>query len=156
MKHLYSAWNDYFLCTDSLYCFMKSFTEGLRRLSVWWFGNSSFFRRAASFFIPFFVFSLFAYGIKSLRVHKFRLWDLDALGFIIFLELFVLGIMKKYPFTGQRITLFFAPFVFYLIVKGINSLNSKKALCMSLRVFYACFLLVCSLNSLLVYLKLYN
>ncbi|MBL7196763.1 MAG: hypothetical protein ISS47_01540 [Candidatus Omnitrophica bacterium] len=153
---LFLYWNDYFLCSDSLYCFIKAFGEGLRRLSVWWFGNSRFFRRAASFFIPFFVFSLFGYGIRSLRNNKFKLWDIDALGLIVFLELFILGIIKKYPFTGERITLFFAPFVFYFIVKGISFLKTNRPLYIGINIFYIVFLIVCSLNSLLTYLRLYN
>ncbi len=153
---LFSYWKDYFLCTNSFYCFIKSFTEGLRRLSVWWFGNSAFFRRVASFLIPFFIFSLFGYGIKSIRKNKFRLWDIDALALIIFLELFILGIVKKYPFTGERITLFFAPFVFFMIVKGISFLKKNKPLYLSFNAFYLAFLIVCSLNAFLTYLKLYN
>jgi len=116
MQPLFSYWNDYFLCADSFYCFIKSFGEGLRKLTVWWFGNSTFFRRLASFFIPFFAFSLFGYGIKSIRKDKFKLISIDAIGLVIFFELFILGLARKYPFTGERITLFFAPFVFYFIL----------------------------------------
>jgi len=153
---LFSYWNDYFLCTDSVYCFLKSFTEGLRRLSVWWFGNSAFFRRTASFLIPFFVFSIFGYGIKSLRVNRLKPWDIDTIGLIILLELFILGIIKKYPFTGERITLFFTPFVFYFIVKGIGFLKTNRPLYIGISIFYIVFLIACSSNSLLTYLKLYN
>lgn len=152
---LFSYWKDYFLCADSPYCFMKSFGEGLRRLVVWWFGNGDFFRKAASFLIPFFVFPLFGYGIKSLRKEKFKIWDIEALGLVIFLELFILGLIKKYPFTGERITLFFAPFVFCFIVKGIGFFRVNKPLYYGLNIFYIIFLVACALNSLAGYLKLY-
>ena len=153
---IFSCWKDYFLCTGSFQCFMKSFGEGMRKLSVWWFGNSTFFRRTASFTIPFFVFSLFGYGFKSLRSNKFRLWDLGAVGLVIFGELFILGIMQKYPFTGARMTLFFAPFVFYFIVKGISSLRRIKPLYLTFSFLYIILLIACSFNSLLAYLRLYG
>lgn len=153
---LFSYWKDYFLCIDSFYCFIKSFGEGLRRLSVWWFGNSAFFRRTASFLIPFFVFSLFGYGVKSFIKNRFKLWDIGALSLIIFLELFALGIIKKYPFTGERITLFYAPFVFYLITRGIGSFKKHRPFYLGFNIFYIVFLLMCSLNSFLTYLKLYD
>ena len=144
---LFSYWSDYFVCTDTFYCFIKSFGEGLRKMSVWWFGNSSFFRRIASFFIPFFVLSLFGYGIKSLKKGKFRLLTIDSLGIIIFLELVILGATGKYPFTGARITLFFAPFVFYFIVKGISFCRRNRALYLGFSVFCIIFLIMCSVNS---------
>lgn len=151
-----SVWNNYFLSTQSPLRFIETFGEGLRKLTTFWFGNSRFFIRAATVFIPVFLFSLFGYGIKSLRSHKFRLIDMESFGLIIFLELVVLGMMRKYPFTGARITLFFAPLVFFLIIKGIGYLKANKPLYLSLNIFYICFLAVCSLNSFFTYLKLYN
>lgn len=151
-----SAWNNYFLCTKSPYCFIKPFGEGIRKLTTFWFGNSKFFIRAASFLIPIFMISLFGYGIKSLKRNKLKFLDGDSFGLVIFLELVILGIMRKYPFTGARTTLFFAPLVFYLIIKGISYLKVNKPLYLSLNIFYISFLVMCSLNSLFAYLKLYN
>lgn len=153
---LLEYWRDYFLCTDSFSCFIKPFGEGLRRLSVWWYGTSFVYRRAASVFIPFFVFSLFGYGFKSLLRNKFKLWEIDALGLVIFLELFVLGIMKKYPFTGERITLFFAPFVFYFTVKGIICLKKYKPLYWGINFYYVIFIIVCNINSFRIFLNFYK
>jgi hypothetical protein len=155
MNAMSSYWNDYFLCTDSPYCFIKSFGEGLRRLATWWFGNSKSFMRLGSFFIPFFVLSLFGFGLSSLKKDKFRLWGLDAVGLVIFLELFILGIIKKYPFTGERITLFFAPFVFYFIIKGTGFFKARKPLYVGLSIFYVSFILLCGLNTFSIFLKLY-
>jgi len=152
---LLNYWNDYFLCSDSFYCFIKSFGEGLRRLSVWWFGNSAFFRRTASPFIPIFALAMVIYGVKAIKKHKFKLLSIDAIGLIIFLELIILGILKKYPFTGERITLFFAPFVFYFIVKGISLFKKNKPLYVSFNIFYVAFFLTCSINSFMAHLKLY-
>ncbi|MFH1504245.1 MAG: hypothetical protein ABIH08_02480 [Candidatus Omnitrophota bacterium] len=153
---LFSYWSDYFVDISSLTEFFKTFGEGLRKLAVWWFGNSTFFRRAAFIFIPVFVFSLFKFGIKSIKENKFKFLDINALALVVFIELFILGILKKYPFTGGRITLFFAPFVFYLIVQGINSFKKIRPLYLSLIIFYIGFFLLCSLNSFLSYLRLYG
>jgi len=156
IKPLFSYWNDYFLCVDSFRCFIKSFGEGLRKLTVWWFGDSTFFRRVASFFIPLFVFSLFGYGIKSIIRKRFKLISIDAIGLVIFFELLILGLIRKYPFTGERTTLFFAPFVFYFIVKGISSFKNNRALYVGLNIFYVAFFLACSINSFLAHLKFYK
>jgi len=153
---LFNYWNDYFLCSDSFYCFIKSFGEGLRKLSVWWFGNSAFFRRVASPFIPIFVLSMVIYGIGAIKKCKLKLLTIDAIGLVIFLELIILGLLKKYPFTGERITLFFAPFVFYFIVKGINSFRSNKPLYVGFNIFYIVFFLACNINSFLAHLKAYR
>lgn len=155
-KGLVNYWSDYFLCTDSGYCFFKSFGEGTRKLAVWWFGNSSIFRKIASFFIPFFFISMFFYGIKSLKKNGLRIFDLESLSIVVFLELFILGMLKMYPFTGERVTLFFAPFVFYMIVKAIAALKRVKILYYLVAVFYLCFLATCLFNTLLCYLKLYT
>ncbi len=155
-QSLLSYWEGSFVCTDSFYCFMKSFSEGLRKLSVWWFGKTDFLKRAASFVIPFFTFSIFAYGVSSLKKNKLRLFDLDSLGLVIFLELLVLAIMKKYPFTGERITLFFAPFVLYFIAKGIVSLKRAKFLYWFFLISYIGLLIVCATDSFLTYLQIYS
>lgn len=154
-KELISYWKDYFLSTDSGYCFFKSLGEGVRKLSVWWFGSASLFRKVASFFIPFVIIPMFGYGIKSLRKNKFILVDINSLGLFIFLNMIILGLMKKYPFTGERITLFFAPFVFYFIIKGIDFFRKKRFIYAGLVIFYVSFLVTCSINSFFAYLKLY-
>ncbi|MFH1519878.1 MAG: hypothetical protein ABIE75_04850 [Candidatus Omnitrophota bacterium] len=156
IRGLFIYWDDYFISTKSPYYFFKSLGEGLRKLTVWWFGNSNFFRRTASIFIPFFIISLFGYGIRSIRKDKFRLMSIDAIGMVIFLELVVLGLLKKYPFTGERITLFFAPFVFYFIVKAISSFRKIKPLYLGFSVFYIVFLLICGINTFLAHLKFYG
>lgn len=156
IKSLFSYWNDYFLCTDSFRCFIKSFGEGLRKLTVFWFGNNTFFRRVASCFIPLFAFSLFGYGIKSIRKDRFKLISIEAIGLVIFFELLILGLFRKYPFTGERITLFFAPFVFYFIVKSISFFKKNRFLYLNFNIFYVTFFLACSINSFLAYLKFYQ
>ncbi|MCM8787972.1 MAG: hypothetical protein NC935_07995 [Candidatus Omnitrophica bacterium] len=144
-KGLINYWNDYFLCTTNLYCFLKSFGEGIRKLVVWWFSDLGIFRKIASFFIPFFAISLFGFGINSIK--KFKI-DLISIGFVIFLELFIFGIIKKYPFTGERITLFFAPFSFYFIIKSFEIFRKIKFIYWFLNIFYFCFIFASLVRSL--------
>lgn len=149
---LFDYWRDYFLSTDSIYHFLKSFGEGLQRLVFWPFGNELIVKRIGSLFIPFFISALFMPGLDN---KNSGIYTVEALGLIIFLELFLLGILNKYPFTGERITLFFAPFVFFMIVKGISLLKKYRPLYVFFSIFYFAFLILSSFNTLLKYLKFY-
>lgn len=152
---LFQYWNGYFLCTDSLYCFMRSFAEGISRFVVWFFGTQKLLKIAGAFLVPFFLISLFVRGVKSLKKERFKVFSLDAIGLVLFTELFILGLLKKYPFTGERITLFSAPIIFYFIVTGIGLLKKKEILYYGFTVFYCVFLIFSSANSFLKILKLY-
>lgn len=50
--------------------------------------------------------------------------SLNTIAFILFLELFVAGIFKKYPFTVPRTSLFYCPIVLYITLQGIERLKS--------------------------------
>jgi len=116
-------WDSYFLGTESFGAFFEPFGEGLKRYVVFWFGAGKFFRRGAVIFIPFFLYALVRFGCRRLKEDRFAIFHLESLAFILFIEAIIFGLLGKYPFTGGRITLFFAPFVFYLIIKGILSLR---------------------------------
>ncbi len=152
---LFSYWDDYFISTSSFGSFISSISEGVRKLTTLWFGKGKIFIRFASVLIPLFVLPLFIGGIKALKRSKFKVWDIDSIGLVIFIELFILGILKKYPFTGGRITLFYAPFVLYFIIKGITYLKVNRWLYFVSNAYYVTFLLLCGLNSLITYSKLY-
>ncbi|MCK5215691.1 MAG: hypothetical protein KAR05_10100 [Candidatus Omnitrophica bacterium] len=125
---LMDYWESYFICTDSTGCFMKTFWEGVRRLSTWWFGKSKFFVKWATFLIPFFLYGIFKHGFAALKNPNGRNVSPEIILSVFFAELFVLGILKKYPFTGERITLFFAPFVFIIIIKSFGDIRRFKYL----------------------------
>ncbi|MDD5254597.1 MAG: hypothetical protein PHR11_00905 [Candidatus Omnitrophica bacterium] len=152
---LLGYWESYFICSASPYCFIKSFGEGLRNIVAWPFGDDKLFIRTASFFIPFFAIGTFYAGVKCFKKAKEGLLDMDTIGFVIFAELFVLGLLKKYPFTGERITLFFMPVVFFLIMRGISAFKRFKPLYASFTAFYVSFLVFCGFNSLVKFFKLF-
>ncbi|MBM3255751.1 MAG: hypothetical protein FJZ08_05565 [Candidatus Omnitrophica bacterium] len=153
---LFDYWRDYFICSDSPYCFIKSFTEGLRNMVAWPFGNNRLSLRLASVFIPFFLLGIFLSFRSFLKEAKSGIKTLESFGAIIFIELFILGLFKKYPFTGERVTLFFMPVVFFMIVKGIELFKRYKTLYFSLLTVYTLFLSYSGFNSLLAFLRLYR
>lgn len=157
---LHHYWQSYFVQTDSPLNFFDSLFEGIKRIVVYWYGTEKWHYRLAVPFIPFFLYALFRYGIKYIREDGFKIWRLESLMLVLFGELFMLGICKFYPFTGERITLFLAPFVFYLILKGMDDLGQVKVgggiLRMSFLTYYGAFCLMCLMNTLTIYLKLYK
>lgn len=162
-KGILAYWQSYFLCTDSPGCFSETFFEGIKRLVVYWCGTEKWQYRAAVIFLPFFIYSLFRYGVRAVKEHKGKIFGLEAIVFTMFIELCILGALKYYPFTGERITLFFAPFVFYLVLKGMNDLRTSpvagregKLLGNIVIGYYIIYCLVCALNTLGVYVRLYQ
>lgn len=156
LKGMHSYWQSYFVCTDSWYCFLKSFTSGTKRLVTFWWGTEKIHTIGAIVFIPFAMLALFIYGFKAWKKEGYKILSIDSVGFALLMELFVLGILKKYPFTGERVTLFFAPIAFYMIIKGIDRFVRPKALKVAAWGYYVIFCLLCLANSLFVYLKEYQ
>ncbi len=156
-------WDSYFLATDSAVHFGGNLFEGMKRLVTYWYGTEKWQYRLAVPFIPFFFYAIFRYGIKALRGDGFRVIRVESLALAIFIELLILGIFKLYPFTGERITLFFAPFVFVLVLKGIDDLDHIQILGKSGRWikglflgYYAAYCLICLGNTAWQFIKLYQ
>ena len=95
------------------------------------------------------------YFILSLKKNGGGLFDLRGLCAVLVGELFVLGVLQAYPFTGCRATLFIAPFIFYMIVEGIYLVRKVKFIFLPLAGTYIVFLGIVSYNLLNEYLKLY-
>jgi len=129
-------WESYFLCTQSAGCFFETFGEGLKRYSVFWWGTEKAFRRAAVIFIPLFLYGLVRWGGGGLKKDQFKIMTIESLSFVLFVEFIILGLLHKYPFTGQRITLFYAPFVFYLVTRSALEARRRIKYVGSLLFFY--------------------
>ncbi len=123
---LIEYWESYFICTHSFGCFMESFWEGLRRLATTWYGKEKVFIQWSSFLIPFFLYGLVRFGLVAMVREKFKVQTAGVIGAFLLCELFILSIIKKYPFTGERLTLFLSPLVFYFILKSIEGLKPWK------------------------------
>ena len=147
-------WESYFICSESVACFFDTFGEGIKRLVTFWFGNIKLFVRSAVVFIPFAVFACIICGVKSIWQNKGRITSLDAIGFVLVVVLFIFGWMHRYPFTGDRITLFFAPFAYYFIYRGLNWIPHKWLRIVMLG-YFMLFCLVCLINTFIAQIRLY-
>jgi len=143
----YDYWKNYFVGTESFIAFITPFGEGLRKMITWWFGNSRIYVRAATPLILFFMYALFRHGFFAWKREGFKIFNVGSLFAVMFLELLFLSMAHKYPFIGERVTLFLAPFVFYMIVKGINDLRKIKILHYGFILFYIGYLTACLLNT---------
>ena len=140
VKFMQEYWNNAFIDTGSLYAFSKTFTNGLRNIIVRWFVEEKIAKSIASVFMPFAVAAIFINARKSLAKNHYKILDINALCAILLLELLALGMLRIYPFTGARITLFIAPFIFYMIVEGIYLVKKVKFIFYPLATAYLIFL----------------
>jgi len=146
-------WQGQFICTENVSCFFDTFGDGLKKLVAYWNGTEKFHRRGAVIFIPFFIFSIFYYGFGKWKSDRFAIFSVDSLAWILLLELIVLGVLHKYPFSGSRLTLFFAPFVFYMIVKGIDHLKRPQLLRKVFIAYFVAYYGFCLFNTLLTLMQ---
>jgi hypothetical protein len=120
---LMSYWESYFLCAESAGCFLETFWEGIRRLATWGFGKGKIFMQWASFIIPFFLYGLGRYGFGDWLRARGRITDSGSLLAVLFSQLLILGFLRKYPFTGERVTLFLLPLIIYAVVRALADLK---------------------------------
>jgi hypothetical protein len=152
---MHDYWKDYFVSLNSLPEFFKSLTEGLRNITARWYLEKKWAIRFATVFLPFCWVAIVKYSLSSLKKDKGAVFSLDSLCAVLLIQLFVLGALQLYPFTGCRATLFIAPFIFYMTVKGIFMLKRFKIIFYPLSCTYAIFLCAISYNLFREYLKLY-
>jgi hypothetical protein len=155
IQPIWDYWRDYFVCTQSAGCFFSSLWEGLMRMCTWWFGNSKVFVRMSVFVIPFVCIGFFYNGVRALFADRMRLLRLESVGLIVLGELFILGLLHKYPFTGERITLFLAPFVFYALIQGMSIAKKVPIVHKACVTLLCIFLFICGINTVWAFLKLY-
>ncbi|MBD3426578.1 MAG: hypothetical protein GF409_05050 [Candidatus Omnitrophica bacterium] len=149
-------WNDYFILTSSFSDFIQSFSEGFRNIFVRWFVETSLIRRIMTVFMPFAVYFVFVRGFKRFREDRFKLLSLRSIIAAVLIGMMIAGITKCYPFTGTRVTLFIAPFIFYSIIKGIELCRGRyRWLYKGLLTLYVATLVSTSIYILIKYVALY-
>lgn len=118
-------WRDYFVSTVSVPEFFKTLGEGtMNLLSRWFVERPRLLKKVALFFvIPGFL-SMFYIFFTNIKKSNYRLDSLNTIALVIFIELFTMGIFKKYPFTVPRTSLFFCPIILYLTINAIVSLKN--------------------------------
>lgn len=115
------GFDEYFISFTSVGEFFRSFTEGINNLFSRWFVESpKYFKSLGRIFMGWGLIYLFYGFFKNIKEERWYFRSLETIAFIVFLELFVLGCLKKYMFTVPRTSLFYAPIVLYLTVKGIG------------------------------------
>ena len=119
VKFMQEYWNNCFIDTSSLYNFSRTFTNGLQNLIVRWFLENKLAKSIASVFMPFCIVAICRSFWISFKENRGKILDINSMCLVLLMELFVLGIFRIYPFTGSRVTLFIATFIFYMIIKGI-------------------------------------
>jgi hypothetical protein len=155
-KALIGYWESYFLCSRSWGCFGETFWEGLRRITTWSYGFGKILMCWASFLIPFFLYGLGRYGFRGWLRAGGRIYTVPVLGAAVVSLLFVTGLMKIFPFTGERITLFLCPFVYYYVIRGIADLKRFKGVYYFFLGNYLIFLLGCVIYSIIIYVGRYQ
>ncbi|MDD4894122.1 MAG: hypothetical protein PHW54_02275 [Candidatus Omnitrophica bacterium] len=156
IKFIQEYWNNSFIDTSSLYNFSKTFTNGLQNILVRWFIENKIAKSVASVFMPFALIAIGKSFWVSLKDNKGKILDISSICGVLIIELFILGVFKIYPFTGSRITLFIAPFIFFMIVQGIYLVRKIKLIFVPLLSVYIIFLSGVSYHLLWFYLNFYK
>jgi len=118
------GFGDYFVSFNSLPEFLKTLGEGTNNLfSRWFVERPKILKKIGLTFVSFGFIYLFYGFFKNIKKDGFLLKSLQTIPFALYMGLFILGCLHKYPFTVPRTSLFFCPIVLYLTIKGIVSLK---------------------------------
>ncbi|MDP8212472.1 MAG: hypothetical protein P9X22_04155 [Candidatus Zapsychrus exili] len=122
---LTSGWGDYFVSFKSARAFLSSFGEGISNLFSRFFAEKPrYIKSVVRCFVVIGFVNLFHSFFTNIKREDYYLKSVKTIGFVLFIELFILGVLKKYPFTVPRTSLFFAPVVLYLTIDGIQKLKN--------------------------------
>ena len=118
---LAQGFGDYFISFASAGEFFRTFGEGVNNLfSRWFIEYPKFFKSVARIFVGWGLIYMF-YGFFAQRKKEGgTIRSLETAALVLFVLMFLLGCLHKYPFTVPRTSLFFAPIVLYMTAKGIG------------------------------------
>ncbi len=118
------GFGDYFISFASVAEFFKTFQEGtLSLFTKWLVVRPRLIKKISLFFLVFGLLYMFYGFFKNIKKEGGQARSLTTVAFFLFIELFILGALKKYPFVVPRTALFFCPFALFLTVKGIARLK---------------------------------
>lgn len=118
------GFSDHVVSFASVGEFFKTWGEGTLSLFGRFFAERP--RVIKQMAIPFAVLGfgyMFYTFFKSFFSQGYRLTTFRTMALVLYGELFILGVLQKYPFSVPRTSLFFCPIVLLLIVDGIMSLR---------------------------------
>lgn len=142
------SYQDYCLSFVSVGEFFRSLGEGLVNLfSRWLVERPRIVKKIGIFFMAFGFIYLFSGFFKTIKKRSIYFDSLDKISLILFLELCILGALKKYPFIVPRTVLFYCSIVLYLTVKGImDTRKINKYFYIVLHSLYIIFLIILSVE----------
>jgi hypothetical protein len=116
------SYADHFVYFNSSREFFRTFGDGVVNLFSRWFAEDpKTIRKISWVFVGWGLIYMFYGFLKNFKKEKYWLRSITIIALIVFAESFVLGALKKYPFSVPRTSLFFAPVVLFLTVKGITA-----------------------------------
>ncbi len=118
------GFSDHIISLASIGEFFKTWWEGTMDLFSRFFAERPriFKRLSVPFGMLAFGYMFYAF-IKNFAKDGFRFHSFRTVALILYFELFVLGVLQKYPFAVPRTVLFFCPIVLLLIVDALMSLR---------------------------------
>jgi len=115
------GFGDYFISFESFGEFFRSLGEGINNLfSRWFLERPKYFKSITRIFTGFALIYMFYGYFRNWKKEEVYIRTLETAAFILFLEMFLIGCLQKYPFTVPRTSLFYAPVVLYMTAKGIG------------------------------------
>ena len=112
---------DYFMSFATFGEFFRSLGEGVNNLfSRWFVEYPKYFKSLTRIFTGFGLIYMFYGHFKNRKKEKYFLYSIETIAFVLFLGMFMVGCLRKYPFTVPRTSLFYAPIVLYMTVRGIE------------------------------------
>jgi len=121
LSEVTQGFGDYFISFASVGQFFQTLGEGTNNLfSRWFVERPKFFKSLTRIFTGFALIYMFTSYFKNRKREGGYIRSLETIGLCLFLEMFIIGCFKKYPFTVPRTSLFYAPVVLYMTAKGIG------------------------------------
>jgi len=135
---------DYMVSFQSAGEFFRTWGEGTMNLFSRWFAEQPrIFRKIGVFFVAWGMVYIPAAFFRSIRRKNWRFDQVELLALVLYLELFILGALKKYPFSVPRTSLFFCPIVFLMTIKGMREwLGWNKRVYLAVQIAFVVFLLI--------------
>lgn len=115
------GFGDYFISFASFGEFFRSLGEGVNNLfSRWFVEYPKYFKSITRIFVGFGLIQLFYGFLKHKKEAGGFVVSMNTIPFMLFLGMFAVGCLQKYPFTVPRTSLFYAPVVLWMTAKGIH------------------------------------
>lgn len=140
------SYQDYSISFQTVPEFLRTLGEGtLNLFSRWFVEQPRAWKRVALFFtVPGLIYIPVAF-FRNFKPGR-RIFDsVEKIAFILYLELFLLGALGKYPFSVPRTSLFYCPIVFLMTIKAMAGLRTWQPwVGRALQAFFMIFLIVVS------------